>query len=228
MIRFGAADYPKTPRERHGAPGGIRRSRPRPHSPWFTAAGATTAGGCAASGLCSVEGGRDVKLARYALVFLKNVDAFISGLSLIALVGLTLAGVVMRYFVNRPIIWLEEIQLILFIWVAFFGSSVAFRHGSHIVIDAVVELFPVRIQRIVEIIDSVLVVLLLGFVVYIEYSRGLTLVRTGRSTNILRIPLYYNYFGVALSCLFMLVNFVVQRVGLFRSWLAERSAGGAA
>lgn len=169
-----------------------------------------------------------MKLARYILVFLKNIDVCVSGMSLVALVGLTLAGVFMRYFVNRPIIWLEEIQLILFIWVAFFGSSVAFRLNAHIAIEVVVEMFPTRFQRIVEVVDSILVVFLLAFVVYIEYSRGMTLVRTGRSTNILRIPLYFNYFGVAVSCLFMLVNFIVQRIGLFRSWLAGETAEGAA
>ena len=47
--------------------------------------------------------------------FVCNLDVIISGLSLCAIVVITLAGVIMRKIMNQPIAWLEEMQLLLFI-----------------------------------------------------------------------------------------------------------------
>lgn len=57
--------------------------------------------------------------------FVCNLDVIISGLSLCAIVVITLAGVIMRKIMNQPIAWLEEMQLLLFIYAIFFGGSVA-------------------------------------------------------------------------------------------------------
>ena len=69
--------------------------------------------------------------------FVCNLDVIISGLSLCAIVAITLAGVIMRKIMNQPIAWLEEIQLLLFIYAIFFGGSVAFRYGNQVSIDLV-------------------------------------------------------------------------------------------
>lgn len=64
--------------------------------------------------------------------FVCNLDVIISGLSLCAIVVITLAGVIMRKIMNQPIAWLEEMQLLLFIYAIFFGGSVAFRYGNQV------------------------------------------------------------------------------------------------
>lgn len=166
---------------------------------------------------------RAVKARQLLFAVLANIDFLVSGLCLIALVGLTTLGVVMRYVFNNPIIWLEEMQTLMFVWVAFFGSSVAFRSGNHIAIEALVDTFPLRWQRIVEVVSSVLVLLVLVLVMHWQYSRGNSLLRTGRTTSILGVPTALNYFGVACACAFMIVNFLVQRWRLFRSWRTGNS-----
>ena len=45
--------------------------------------------------------------------FVCNLDVIISGLSLCAIVVITLAGVIMRKIMNQPIAWLEEMQLLI-------------------------------------------------------------------------------------------------------------------
>jgi TRAP-type C4-dicarboxylate transport system permease small subunit len=169
------------------------------------------------------SGGKRVRLIRLALALLENLDLIISGLCLAALVLLTAQGVVMRYALDSPLIWLEEVQLILFVWVAFFGASAAFRAGGHVAIEVLVEAFPLRLRRVVEATNSLLVAVLLVLIAYWEFSRGMTLTATGRSTSILGIPLSLNYFGVAAACLFMLIHFVRQRLALFGAW---RRGGG--
>lgn len=162
--------------------------------------------------------------SRALRLFFGNIDLIVSGLCIVALVGLTGLGVVMRYALRSPLSWLEEVQILLFVWVAFFGASVAFRFGGHIAIEAVVELFPVRWQRVVAVFDAVLTAAVLILVFYWEFSRGMTLTRTGRATSILNIPLSLNYFGVAAASLLMLIHFIRRHVRLIASRRREKAA----
>lgn len=164
---------------------------------------------------------------RILLAGMRNMDLLLAGISLVVLVGLTLSGVFARYALNRPFSWLEEIQLVLFVWMAFFGSSVAFRYGNHIAIDVVVDLFPLAWKRVIEVFNTLLVITVLGLVIYLEFRRGQAMLRSGRATNILQIPQAYNYFGVSAACLFMLLNFAWQRGTAFVQWRAAKISGEA-
>ena len=91
--------------------------------------------------------------------FVCNLDVIISGLSLCAIVVITLAGVIMRKIMNQPIAWLEEMQLLLFIYAIFFGGSVAFRYGNQVSIDLVMNRLKGKAARVLEIFDVVVTVI---------------------------------------------------------------------
>lgn len=63
---------------------------------------------------------------------------------------LTVVAAFMRYVVGKPIMWTEEIQMILVVWTVFFGGSVAFRERGHIAIDILFEKFPRKVQRVMN------------------------------------------------------------------------------
>jgi TRAP-type C4-dicarboxylate transport system permease small subunit len=135
----------------------------------------------------------------------------VSGVSAAVLVLLTAAGVFMRYVVNSPFTWLEEVQMILFVWSAFFGASVAFRCGGHIAIEILADMLPRAVQAVLERVVFALVVLALVYMMYLQTERGFALIRTGRSTSILNIPQYLTYFGVSLACFLMTVHLIIGR-----------------
>lgn len=60
----------------------------------------------------------------------------------VGLVAVTFCGAIMRYAFNSPFAWQEEVQLMLIVWIVFFGGRYAFAAGNHCAIDVVVELFP--------------------------------------------------------------------------------------
>ena len=66
-----------------------------------------------------------------------NLDVIIAGISLCAIVFMTVAGVIMRKVVGEPFAWLEEMQLCCFGWTIFLGGSVAFRTSGQVSIDLV-------------------------------------------------------------------------------------------
>ena len=102
--------------------------------------------------------------------FVCNLDVIISGLSLCAIVVITLAGVIMRKIMNQPIAWLEEMQLLLFIYAIFFGGSVAFRYGNQVSIDLVMNRLKGKAARVLEIFDVVVTVIVLIYYCYGGYQ----------------------------------------------------------
>lgn len=141
-----------------------------------------------------------------------GIDYLISGICLIILVFITFFGVIWRYFLNAPFIWQEEVQLALITWVIYFGASAAFRNGSHIAIDMIVDMFPAKMQRVMDVIIHIVTLGVLGFI----FTNGVSLVeqfvRTSRVTNILRIPTQYIYIAIPVGCVLMAVSYTIYLV----------------
>ncbi|SHE76406.1 TRAP transporter small permease [Alkalibacter saccharofermentans] len=135
-----------------------------------------------------------------------NIDLLLSGTALIALIIATFSGVIMRYFLNNPYTWLEEFQLWCFVWVVFFGASAAFRSGSHVAIEILVDLLPDKIKKVIEIFGYLVVT---GVLVYFTINgTGLVkqLLSTGRLTNILKIPFPVIYSALPIGCILMIIS----------------------
>lgn len=60
---------------------------------------------------------------------------------MISLALLVAAGVVFRKF-NAPIIWYDEIAVIMLAWITYYGSALAALKGAHISVSALVDAMP--------------------------------------------------------------------------------------
>ena len=138
-----------------------------------------------------------------------SVDVLLAGICLIILISITFVGVFMRYFFSSPFVWEEEVQLWLFLWIAFFGGSAAFRAKSHVEIDMVVELMPQKVQRIVQMMIYVLVVVVLGYLC----NKGMMMVQqfiaTNKSTFVLSVPSPLIYSVIPIGCVLMILNYTI-------------------
>ena len=141
---------------------------------------------------------------------ISNIDLAITTISFTILIGLTFFGVIFRYFFSSPWMWLEEIQLWCFVWIVFFGASMAFRIGGHVSIEVIVDAFPKKVGRVIEKIDNLVVVAILitFFVLSIRYTTQMISIQ--RVTSILRIPYSVIYGAVPFSIALMIFNFVVS------------------
>jgi TRAP-type C4-dicarboxylate transport system permease small subunit len=139
--------------------------------------------------------------------FLGNLDFFIAGTVLAALILFTFCGVIMRYFIGRPVIWGEEFQLFCIIIIVFFGAGAGFRTGSHVAIDIVVDRLPRKVQRIFECIIYVITMLVFIYFALQSAAFARQMYVTKRSTDILNIPYYLTYSAFPLGCVLMMVNY---------------------
>lgn len=154
-------------------------------------------------------------MIRGLLKLLKLSDSFISGLTLIILVAVTSSGVLMRYVFNRPFSWQEEVQLWCYVWLSFFGGSVAFRHGGHVAIEVLVDIFPKPLQKIVNIFVYLVVSFLLLYLAFYGFSFVGLQREIQRTTNVLHVPYY-------LICLALPIGSIL----MFLSWTLSFFKGG--
>ncbi|MDO4269513.1 MAG: TRAP transporter small permease [Eubacteriales bacterium] len=141
------------------------------------------------------------------LVRLLNLDFILSGAAFILLVLVTFIGVIMRYLFNNPLVWQEEMQLSLVIWVVFFGASAAFRTGGHVAIEIIVDSMPAKVRYVVEILGYLVTCVVLLYLLKSSMNLVLQMVTTGRATNILRVPYELIYGAFPVSCVLMVVNY---------------------
>ena len=75
---------------------------------------------------------------------LGSAVAAVAALLVVAEIIVLFTGVSARYFFHKPIIWLDELAGILFLWLAMLGAVVAFQRGEHMRMTAIVGQFDER------------------------------------------------------------------------------------
>ena len=149
------------------------------------------------------------------LKILGNLDVGVSCVMMVALVILTFVGVLMRYITRSPITWQEEVQMLLFLWIVFLGGAGAFRAGSHIAIEILVDALPKKIGGVIERFDVLLQLLILVYLFWQEIQYYNQLIVAGRVTNLLRLPYGAAYAVVPIGGALMLISMLYAAYGRF-------------
>ena len=79
----------------------------------------------------------------------------------VAEIGVLLAGVIARYVFRHPLVWVDELASILFLWLAMLGSVIALQRAEHMRLTAVVARFSPRGRMRAEALSIGVVVLFL-------------------------------------------------------------------
>lgn len=140
---------------------------------------------------------------------LSKLDIGIACIALMVLIIITFLGVVMRYIFANPYVWLEEVQIALFLWVAFLGSSAAFRMKAHVEIGMLVERFPQRVQLILSLFIYAVVSFTLLYLGFKSSDMVAMFIRTNKSTSVLSIPSALIYGVIPVSAALMWINYTV-------------------
>jgi TRAP-type C4-dicarboxylate transport system permease small subunit len=142
-------------------------------------------------------------------IVLKNLDVIIASIALAVLVAITFFGVVMRYIFSNPFVWQEELQISLFLWVAFLGSSAAFRTKGHVEISMVFDRFSYKAQRVLSVLIYCIVAVSLIYLIFKSSDMVKMFFDTNKSTPVLSVPSALIYSVVPVCSLLMLCNYSV-------------------
>lgn len=145
----------------------------------------------------------------------------------ILIVGITLIvlftgyEVFIREIFGKPTIWTNEITSYLLVWVGLLGVIYAYDRGTHVSVDLVFRRLNARIQRILNVITAVFI-LLFGLCIcvygykywWLGYSRG------WRHFGMLDVPMSYTRIAfpiVGLLLLFQVSITIYDQIRAFRS-----------
>ena len=144
-----------------------------------------------------------------------RLTGILAGLLLLGTVASDALAIVFRYGINRPLIWTEEAQRYLMVWVAFLGSASCLGSGDHMAIDLLTGLLPGwgrrwrRIALLSITAGFCAVLAMKGFPLAIENAD-----QTAPATG---IPMMYPYLAVGVGGALMLCAALLR--------LAEEIAG---
>lgn len=154
-----------------------------------------------------------VKLASFTDK-LNDYSAIVCNLLLTAIVFVTVMQVFLRYFVNSPTSWSEEISLLFLIWYGLLTVAIAIRRNEHISITFFRDALPPKWGSALDYFAQICV---LGFMfVLLFYSKDLLAlvgVQVLPASGIPKKFLYYPAFvGGALGTFNAIVNIMLHQV----------------
>ena len=85
-----------------------------------------------------------------------NAMIFLAGLVLVFIMLSVCMDVIMRYFINRPQIWVTEVIECLLLYITFLGSAWLLREEGHISVDVLVNRVGPKTGALLGIVGSVI------------------------------------------------------------------------
>ena len=130
-----------------------------------------------------------------------------------------LVQVFMRYVVNSPLVWAEELARYLLVWCTMIGSSLAVKESRHIVIDFAPVLFGPRSIGLFRLISLTGILAFCGVIMFYGLTFVLRVQEMHQLSPSLEIPMWWVYLalpvGAAASALRAVQQIYLQlRYGL--------------
>ncbi|PIC94827.1 hypothetical protein CSV69_14660 [Sporosarcina sp. P26b] len=121
-----------------------------------------------------------------------------------------LIGIFMRYVMNHPLVWTNEVFELLMVTAIFIGFGIALKDDQHIKVDLIYEKMPKSIKKVFNIISNLLGAI---FSIYLAVM-GVEMVSVAHdqmSISIdLGIPLWITYLAMPIGMGLLGIYFVVK------------------
>lgn len=123
---------------------------------------------------------------------------------------LVMTAVLFRYVFDDPLIWTEEVVMILFSWMLFIGLANGFRQRMHLRIDALLIIIPEGMRILFGAIALTISLMTLGCLSWIGAEQALMMLEA--QTPMMRISAAWALssvpFGAVLSCVHLVCRAV--------------------
>lgn len=165
--------------------------------------------------------------------FLNFLDKYFEETILVILLGciccVMMLQVIMRYFVGASLTWAEEITRYCFVYSGFLSAGYCARNGLGLRVDAIVVLLPKFVQRGLDFLNNVFLLIFYGFF----FMKSLDLIKvsvaSGATSTALQIPMTAVYFslvlGFGLAVIRMIQTIILSLINMKTSNLVMKKGG---
>lgn len=124
-------------------------------------------------------------------------------------------GVFMRYVLNNPVHWIEEIFALTIVWSVFIGFSTALKNDNHIALDLLYSALPRKAQQILDLIGYLIGI---TFSIFFVYYGGLMVIKAYQVGGVSlesQIPLWITSLIMPIAGLLLLLAYIEKCINHF-------------
>lgn len=131
--------------------------------------------------------------------FFKNIEEYLAGILLLAMVTVAFVNVVSRFTFKFSISFIEELEIYLYVWLVLLGSAIAFKRWDHLCVSILVEKLPDKLQKVVRIFVTLLsitffVILFRFSIIHIQDEMLM-----GVTTTSMGVPMWWYTLGLPIG-----------------------------
>jgi C4-dicarboxylate transporter DctQ subunit len=138
-----------------------------------------------------------------------SIEKFVVAICLALMTCIVFYGVVNRFILKHSLQWSEELSRYLTIWATYVGASLGVRWGSHIGVEAFVNLLPKKVRSYVNLISYFSCLAFSAFVTVTGFQFTDKLLMTKQLSPAMRIPMAWAYAAVPVGALFMCIRYLM-------------------
>lgn len=139
---------------------------------------------------------------------IKKIELCIAVACLVISVTIIFISAICRT-IGYPINWAIDISLLLFTWSIFLGADLAYEKGQLVVVDLVTEIFPEKLQIILQIISFIIIAIFLSALIY--YGVILSFKTWDRSfQGVPSISYTWVTISIPISAVFMFITTILK------------------
>ena len=120
------------------------------------------------------------------------------------MLGMTSLNVFMRFFLNNPIVYAVEFGRYCFVAIIYLGAIYVMREDGHIGLDMIVNNMSVKLRRIINILNKVLVDIFL--LIFIYCSINMVKNGIGVKSSSMGISMAIPYFAMVIGSVGMIIE----------------------
>jgi TRAP-type C4-dicarboxylate transport system permease small subunit len=136
----------------------------------------------------------------------------LTGLCVLAMTLMVSYDVLMRYFLDDPQLFVDDLTSFLLVAVIFLGAGPVFYKGGHIRIDLLTSRLKSKTQSRMRVITLFIGIALLGIVIYETMVSTVAAFQTGRVSAVMNYPLWMGMIFIPLGLILMVFFMVVELV----------------
>jgi len=140
---------------------------------------------------------------------INTIAATLSGVILLFITIAIFVDVFLRYFFNRPSIWVTEVSSYLFLYLLFLATAYALQEGQHIRLTFLLDYFSDKVRRILDAVTSLFA--LIFSVVLLWQSSIMTwtaFTENWTSPTMLNAPFAYIYVIMVIGSFLLVLTFL--------------------
>ena len=155
------------------------------------------------------------------LSLIKKVDewcakvlGWIMALMLLVQLVILFAGVIMRYFLNSPFVWSDELASLLLVCITFLGGYSALVTGKLANVTMVIDKLPNNAKKVVITFRYILIIAVCAIISMSIVEMMSMPVIQGQVSSVLRLPIKYVYVAMPISFIMMAFHSLVSMIEL--------------